>query len=88
MHSQLCASKWLKGICKCGSCLEKNCTVTSANDIPRASQRWRSGKEPACGGRRPGFSPWVQKSLGEEMDTGSSVLAWKIPWTKEPGEAT
>ena len=22
------------------------------------------------------------------MATGSSVLAWKIPWTKEPGRAT
>ena len=33
---------------------------------------------------------WVQ-SLGqedhleEEMTTPSSVLAWKIPWTEEPG---
>ena len=33
---------------------------------------------------------WVQ-SLGgedpleEEMATHSNVLAWKIPWTKEPG---
>ena len=33
---------------------------------------------------------WVQ-SLGqedpveEEVATGSSVLAWKIPWTEEPG---
>ena len=23
--------------------------------------------------------------LGEEMATGSSVLAWSIPWTAEPG---
>ena len=34
---------------------------------------------------------WVQ-SLGQEdplekeMATHSSILAWKIPWTKEPGE--
>ena len=34
---------------------------------------------------------WVQ-SLGwedpleEEMATQSSILAWKIPWTEEPGE--
>ena len=34
---------------------------------------------------------WVQ-SLGwkdlleEEMATHSSILAWKIPWTEEPGE--
>ena len=35
---------------------------------------------------------WVQ-SLGredplEEMATHSSILAWKIPWTEEPGRAT
>ena len=36
---------------------------------------------------------WVQ-SLGwedfleEEMATHSRILAWKIPWTEEPGRAT
>ena len=24
--------------------------------------------------------------LEEEMATHSSILAWKIPWTEEPGE--
>ena len=33
---------------------------------------------------------WVRSlgwedSLEEEMATHSSILAWKIPWTKEPG---
>ena len=33
---------------------------------------------------------WVQSmglkdSLQEEMATCSSILAWKIPWTEEPG---
>ena len=23
--------------------------------------------------------------LEEEMDTHSSILAWRIPWTEEPG---
>ena len=23
--------------------------------------------------------------LGEEMAIGSSILAWEIPWTEEPG---
>ena len=26
--------------------------------------------------------------LEEEMATHSSILAWKIPWTEEPGGAT
>ena len=33
---------------------------------------------------------WVQlldweDPLGKEMATHSSILAWKIPWTEEPG---
>ena len=27
----------------------------------------------------------VGKSLGEEMATHSNILAWRIPWTEEPG---
>ena len=26
-----------------------------------------------------------EDALGEEMATHSSILAWKIPWTEEPG---
>ena len=33
-----------------------------------------------------GFDPWVKKiPLEEDMATHSSILAWRIPWTKEPG---
>ena len=33
---------------------------------------------------------WVQAqgqedALEEEMETHSSILAWRIPWTEEPG---
>ena len=38
------------------------------------------------GGKRPGFHPWVREdSLEEGMATHSSILAWRIPWTEEPG---
>ena len=30
-------------------------------------------------------SPDWEDPLEEEMTTCSSVLAWKIPWTEEPG---
>ena len=44
---------------------------------------WLSGKEYACQGR---FDPWVRKiPLEQEMATHSSNLAWRIPWTEEPG---
>ena len=40
-----------------------------------------------------GFHPWVRRvpslgqedSLEKEMATHSSILAWEIPWTEEPG---
>ena len=45
-----------------------------------------SGKESACQCRRHGFDPWVGKiPLEEERATHSGILAWKIPWTEEPG---
>ena len=43
-------------------------------------------KESSCQCRRPRFDPWGQKDpLGKGMATHSSVLAWRIPWTEEPG---
>ena len=30
--------------------------------------------------------PGLGRSLGEETATHSSILAWEIPWTEEPGE--
>ena len=35
---------------------------------------------------RCGFDPWVGKDpLEEGMATHSSILAWRVPWTEEPG---
>ena len=33
------------------------------------------------------FDPWVRKIPGREHGkaTPSSILAWRIPWTEEPG---
>jgi len=45
-----------------------------------------SGKESTCQYRRcrrPGFDPWVwEDPLEKEMASYSSLLAWKIPWTR------
>ena len=36
--------------------------------------------------KRHGFNPWVGKiSLEKEMATHSSILAWRISRTEEPG---
>ena len=42
------------------------------------------GKESTCNAGRPGFDPWVGKiPLKEGMATHSSILAWRILWTRE-----
>ena len=33
----------------------------------------------------PGSIPGSGRSPGEEMAIHSSTIAWKIPWTEEPG---
>jgi len=33
----------------------------------------------------PGLSPGLGRSLGEGNAIHSSTIAWKIPWTEEPG---
>ena len=42
-------------------------------------------KESACSGRDPGSILGQEDSLGKEMATYSSTLAWRIPWTEKPG---
>ena len=47
-----------------------------------------SGKEPTCEFRRvkrPWFFPIWGDHLEEDMETHSSILAWRIPWTEELG---
>ena len=43
------------------------------------------GKESACNVGDLGLIPGWEDSLEEGMETHSSILAWKIPWTEEPG---
>ena len=48
---------------------------------------WCRGKKSAYQCRRHGFSPWVGKIPGSRkcIHFHSSILAWEIPWTEEPG---
>ena len=43
------------------------------------------GKESACSVGDLGSSLCWEAPLGKEMETHSIILAWRIPWTKEPG---
>ena len=38
--------------------------------------------------RDSGLIPGLEEPLEEGMATHSSILAWRIPWTEEPGGAT
>ena len=44
-----------------------------------------SVKESACQVEDVGLIPGGEDPLEKEMATYSSILAWKIPWTEEPG---
>ena len=44
------------------------------------------GKASACNAGDPGSIPGSGRSPGEGNGNHSSILAWKIPWTEEPGQ--
>ena len=44
-----------------------------------------SGKESTCNVGDLGLIPGLGRSLEEGVATHSSILAWRIPWTEEPG---
>ena len=49
---------------------------------------WLSGKDSACSAgaaKDAGLIPGWGRFPEEEMATHSSILAWRIPWTEEPG---
>ena len=43
------------------------------------------GKESACNAVDPGLIPGPKDPLEKGMTTHPSILAWRIPWTEEPG---
>ena len=47
---------------------------------------WLSSKGSTSQCRRYKFNPWVgEDTLEKKKATHSSILAWEIPWTEEPG---
>ena len=42
-------------------------------------------KNPPADAEDPGSIAGLQRSPGKEMATHSSILAWEVPWTEEPG---
>ena len=50
-------------------------------DFPGGSD----GKESACKAGDLGLIPGLGRSPGEGNGSHTSILAWRIPWTGEPG---
>ena len=46
---------------------------------------WLSGKESYCNVGYINLIPGLGRSSGERMSNHSTILAWEIPWTEEPG---
>ena len=44
-----------------------------------------NGNESACNAGDLALIPGLGRSSGEGNATHSSILAWRIPWTEEPG---
>ena len=59
--------------------LHKRCTFLTKS--PHSSV----GKESICDTGDPCSIPGLGRSLEKEMTAPSSLLAWRIPWTEEPG---
>ena len=57
----------------------KECLVSM--DFPGGS----NSKESACNVGDLGSIPGQEEPLEKGMATHSSILAWRIPWTEEPG---
>ena len=51
----------------------------------RCSPGGSDGKESACNVGDLGLIPGWEDPPEEDMATHSSILAWRIPWTEEPG---
>ena len=45
-------------------------------------------KNPPSNAEDMGLMPESEDPLKKEMATHSNILAWKIPWTEEPGGST
>ena len=59
--------------------------LTSSNGAKRKVYGGSDSKESACNAGDTGLIPRLERSPGEMNGNPSSIPAWKIPWTEEPG---
>ena len=56
------------------------------NDFPVAFVVVQNGKESSCKAGDQGSVPQLARSPGQGNGNYLHILAWRIPWTEEPGE--
>ena len=76
-------------MCKTGKhCLSSRAVISLCTSFLPFTHGGASGQGPTCQGRRHGrywFDPWVRKIPWRRAWQPTPVLAWRIPWTEEPG---
>ena len=60
-------------------------TTVRFKGIPWLSQASLVASDGKLSASNPGSIPGLGRSLKKETATHSSILAWKIPWTEDPG---
>ena len=81
-------ASWQKSYDKPRQCAEsRDITLLTKVHIVKATGFPLSsvGKESACKAGDLGLIPGLGRSPAKEMATHSSILAWRIPGTEEPG---
>ena len=61
------------------------CSPWVCKDSDTEQLKNNHGKESTCNARDSSPIPGLRRSLREENTIHSSILAWEIPWTEEPG---
>ena len=63
----------------------KGCGVKECMRLSSIGLGGSDDKKSACNAGDLGLIPGLGRPLEKGMATHSSILAWRIPWTEEPG---
>ena len=65
--------------------MQEKVTTKMALMFPLGFPGSSDGNKSTCNAGEPGLIPESRRSLEKGMETHSSILVWRIPWTEEPG---
>ena len=66
--------------------MQEKVTTKMALMFPLGFPGGSDGNKSTCNAGEPGLIPGSRRSLEKGMETHSSILVWRIPWTEEPGK--